>query len=138
MDIKITSKEKQELFSRESIKFRITHEKQPTPSREDVKALLSKELKSEFVVIDNINSKFGLGISFGEARVYKDEKQMKELEPPHLLKRDSEPKQEAPEEKKEQPKEQEEEKKEDKAKEAPEEKEKKKEEPKQEKEEKKE
>lgn len=87
MEIKITSKEKQELFNRDTIKFRISHEKQSTPSREDVKKMLSKEVRSDFIIIDNINSKFGLGISFGEARIYEDEKQMKEMEPEHLLKR---------------------------------------------------
>lgn len=107
MEIKIISSEKQDLFNRQKIKFRIIHEKAPTPSREEVKKSLSKELKSDFIVIDKINSKFGLGISFGEARVYKDEKQMKELEPEHLLKRDSKkPKQETgQEEQKEEPKE---------------------------------
>ena len=87
MNIKILSKEKQPLFNREKVKFEIEHEGEPTPSKEKVRELLSNELKTELFVVSNINSKYGFGLSYGEARVYSKKEDMESLEPKYILKR---------------------------------------------------
>jgi small subunit ribosomal protein S24e len=100
MKLRVVNREKQDLFNRELVKFEINHEKESTPSRDEIKRELSKELKTDFFVIKSIKSNFGFSVSYGEARVYSKKEDLEEYEPKHLIKRDNKPKKEAKEEQK--------------------------------------
>ncbi len=113
MKLDIISKNKNPLFNREEIEFKIT-DSDATPSRADTRKLIlsSINIKNEnLLVIKKIESIFGNNASKGYAFIYNNEESLKKLEPSFIIKRNqvkekaaSEEKKEPSEEKKEQPK----------------------------------
>ena len=89
MEIEIVKKSDNPLLGRVEVKFEVSHPKEKTPSRKEVMEGIKEamELKKDIVVVDSYRSPFGLGRSFGEARVYKDLDSAKNVEEKHVLKR---------------------------------------------------
>lgn len=107
MEIEITKDEKNKLLKRKQVRFTVSFDG-PTPSRQEVRALLCKKLhaKEELTVIDRLAQGFGSTVLDGYAKVYDDPEALK-MELEYKIKR-SEPKKAeegAGETKKEKPKE---------------------------------
>ncbi|KYK27986.1 MAG: hypothetical protein AYK23_05695 [Candidatus Proteinoplasmatales archaeon SG8-5] len=105
MELEIQDKKENPLLERTEVEFVIKHPNQPTPKRENVREQLSKELKvpKDRIVVDHMNSRFGLATSTGYAKIYDKKETALEIERKHHLLRnrlvkDEKAKKEVPEE----------------------------------------
>jgi small subunit ribosomal protein S24e len=91
MELKIVSNKENALMGRKEIVFTLRHEGETTPSRVQVRQLLASEVgsKTENVVIDSMESEYGLGKTTGTARAYKSADEARKTERVHLLKRNA-------------------------------------------------
>ena len=89
MNIKIVYEKENPLFERKEIRFEVNHENEPTPKLSDVKTALATKIgvNPSLIIIDSFKTMFGVGISIGDARIYKDIEKLKQYEPEYLLKR---------------------------------------------------
>jgi len=89
MEIEIDSKKNNPLFNRTEIRFTIHHVGEGTPNREIIRSELSEKLnaKKENIIINNINSSFGIQKSTGYAKIYTSLKESDNPERKHILKR---------------------------------------------------
>ncbi len=104
MEVEVISKKENLLLERLEVDFKITHPKEVTPKRNEVKneiaALL--EVQKDTIVIDNMRTEFGKPETMGYAKVYKSKSQALSNETEAILKRNNlfEEKKETPKEKK--------------------------------------
>jgi ribosomal protein S24E len=100
--MKIISKEKFGLIDRTELSIEFQHTGKATPTNNEVKKEISKELKADenLIVIKNIITKFGEGTSLVKAFVYDTLEELKKLEkyeePKAEEKKEEEPKEEKP------------------------------------------
>jgi ribosomal protein S24E len=97
MKIEIASEAKNSFLGRKEITFQTIGK--PTPSREALKAELSKLIKAneQLIVIDLVDQKTGSNLVIGKAKVYDNEEVMKKVELDYRNKRGvKEKKEEAP------------------------------------------
>ncbi len=89
MKLEILQETENKTLARKEIEFKIDHQGGTTPSRADVrdKIVAQFDASKETVVIRSMETKFGVGISEGLARIYSDAEQMKKIELGHILKR---------------------------------------------------
>jgi len=89
MEIEIDSKKNNPLFNRTEVRFTIIHTSKGTPNREIIRSELAEKLnaKKENIIINNINSSFGIQQSTGYAKIYTSPKKSEELERKYILKR---------------------------------------------------
>jgi small subunit ribosomal protein S24e len=89
MELKIVSNKENALMGRKDIVFTLRHDGETTPSRVQVRQLLASEIgsKTENVVIDAMESEYGLGQTTGTARAYKSADEARKTERIHFLKR---------------------------------------------------
>ena len=82
MELKIINKEPEPLLSRTKVEVEIEFDK-ATPSNEDVKAQLVKDLGKDekLIVVKNIYTNFGLKKAKSMSYVYDDEESLKRIEP---------------------------------------------------------
>ncbi|MHA2212448.1 MAG: 30S ribosomal protein S24e, partial [Candidatus Thorarchaeota archaeon] len=74
MKIEILQEKENKPLARREIDFRVEHIGGTTPSRADVlaKIVAQFDADSSAVVIKSLNTKFGIGITEGTARIYSD------------------------------------------------------------------
>jgi small subunit ribosomal protein S24e len=91
MDVKITQQKDNALMARKDIMFKVTHEGETTPSRTQVRQLVAAQVgtKTENVVIDTMETEYGIGRTAGIARAYKTADDARKTERTHLLKRNA-------------------------------------------------
>ena len=91
MDVKITQQKDNALMARKDITFAIAHQGETTPSRAQVRQLVAAQVgtKTENVVIESMETEYGIGRSSGIARAYKSPDEARKTERVHLLKRNS-------------------------------------------------
>ena len=89
MKIEILEEKENKPLSRKEISFRVEHTGTTTPSRADIKSKLVAQFDADAsaVVVTNLDTKFGIGITNGSARIYSDPEQMKRVEHEYLIKR---------------------------------------------------
>jgi len=89
MKMAITKKKENPLSKRTEVYFTIDHNGESTPGRNAVAEAIAKECKSkrECVVVDNIDSVYGKGMSKGYAKVYESKEAALEFDREYLLKR---------------------------------------------------
>lgn len=89
MEVKILDEDNNLLFNRKEVRFEIVHEGEPTPKLNDIKRLLAQKTNSmiNHVIIDKVETLFGIGRTLGNARIYKDKDDLFSYEPRYLLKR---------------------------------------------------
>ena len=89
MDIEILTQVENKTLFRKEIDFRINHKGSTTPSRKDIQAKLGAQFDADagVVVVKKLDTKFGIGITEGSARIYTDEEQMKRIELEYIMKR---------------------------------------------------
>ncbi len=87
MELEIRSKRDNPPLGRTEVEFTVTHDGEPTPSREALRDALAKALNSpkDTVVVDSLRSTFGKGQSAGYAKVYTSLELAKKYERPHIL-----------------------------------------------------
>jgi len=88
MEIKIDEKRENGLLKRLEVRCHVLHQGMKTPSRDEVKKLLARELgKSEDLIsLEYVKSSYGKSESLVYARIYEDEKSMS-IEKEHILRR---------------------------------------------------
>ena len=91
MDLKITQNKDNQLMGRKDIAFQLGHAGETTPSRTQVRQLVAAEVgtKTENVVIESMQTEYGLGRTHGVARAYKSPEEARKTERTHLLKRNA-------------------------------------------------
>jgi len=89
MKIEITSQKENPLQKRKEVYFTIDHLGETTPGRNAVAEDIAKKMKSQrdCVVIDNIETVYGIGKSKGYAKVYDSKDSAMSYENGYLLKR---------------------------------------------------
>ncbi len=96
MEIEILRERENRTLSRREIEFRVDHSGNTTPSRADVRAKISAMFNAdvESVIIKEMHTCFGAGITGGEARIYSSPEQARRVELDYVIRR-HEPKEEA-------------------------------------------
>lgn len=91
MDLKITQNKENQLMGRKDIAFQLGHAGETTPSRTQVRQLVAAEVgtKTENVVIESMQTEYGLGRTHGVARAYKSPEEARKTERVHFLKRNA-------------------------------------------------
>ena len=89
MEIEITSQRNNPFFNRKEVYFIINHENEGTPNRDLVKSELAEKLnaKKEAVIIQEIQSSFGIHQSKGYAKIYTSREKAEKLEYKYILNR---------------------------------------------------
>jgi len=87
MEIEIDSKKNNPLLNRTEIYFTIKHIGEKTPNREIIRAELADKInvKKEDVILDSINTTFGIQEITGYAKVYSSSDKLKVIEREHIL-----------------------------------------------------
>jgi len=90
MKIKVLKKEKNLLLDRLEVEFEIDAPAE-TPKRLEVRSKLAAMINHDenLMIIKSINQKTGLKKSFGTAHAYNSEKDLKQVEPEYLIKRNT-------------------------------------------------
>ena len=91
MKIEITEKKENLLQERTEVRFTVDHTGEATPTRKAVIDEISKMMKAgkNTVVINNIDTQYGRGISKGYVKLYVSEEAARKYEREYLLKRNS-------------------------------------------------
>lgn len=91
MDVKITQQKDNALMARKDIRFQVAHAGETTPSRTQVRQLVAAQVgtKTENVVIESMETEYGIGRTAGTARAYKSSDEARKTERTHLLKRNA-------------------------------------------------
>jgi ribosomal protein S24E len=89
MKLEILEEKENKPLSRKEISFRIEHMNAKTPSRADItsKIVAQFDAAASTVVVTNLDTQFGIGITNGSARIYSDPEQMKRIEHEYIIKR---------------------------------------------------
>lgn len=87
MEIEIQEKRENTLLKRTEVHFVLHHANSPTPKRDNVREELSKALKipKERVVVDSMNSSFGVHDTKGYAKIYPSKEEAIKVEREYLL-----------------------------------------------------
>ena len=89
MKMEITEKKENKILKRTEVRFTIDHKGESTPSKGAVIEEIAKKLsaKKDQIVLNNIDSVYGNGISNGYAKVYASKEDAQAIEPEYILKR---------------------------------------------------
>jgi ribosomal protein S24E len=87
MELEVIERKDSPLLSRVEVSFRVTHPKESTPKRSDIREELAIQLnvKKNCVVIDNMKAVFGKSETIGFAKIYSSDKLAKDIERKHIL-----------------------------------------------------
>ncbi|MFO8077114.1 MAG: 30S ribosomal protein S24e [Thermoplasmatota archaeon] len=89
MELEINEKKNNPLFKRTEVHFTITHENEKTTNRKIIQNQLAEALnaKKDAIIVERIDSSFGLQQTTGYAKVYSSKKHAEAIERKHQLKR---------------------------------------------------
>ncbi len=89
MELEINEKKNNQLFKRTEVHFTITHENEKTTNRKIIQNQLAEALnaKKDAIIVERIDSSFGLQQTTGYAKVYSSKKHAEAIERKHQLKR---------------------------------------------------
>ncbi|MDH4123028.1 MAG: 30S ribosomal protein S24e [Thermoplasmata archaeon] len=87
MEIEFIETKENKLLDRTEIKFKATHTGEATASRDAIREKIASLARStkEKVILDSMNSKFGLGETIGYAKIYRTIEAAKKHERKHVL-----------------------------------------------------
>lgn len=87
MEIEIITRKENPLLERIELDFRAVHPKESTPSRDAIREKLAVVLdtKKELIVVDHMDSRFGIGETKGRAKAYKNIDKLKVVERDYIL-----------------------------------------------------
>ena len=89
MKMEITEKKENKILKRTEVRFTIDHKGESTPSKGAVVDEIAKKMdaKKDQIVLNNIDSIYGNGVSTGYAKVYATKEDAQAVEPEYILKR---------------------------------------------------
>ena len=89
MEIDIDSKRNNPLLNRTEVQFTIHHNGEGTPNREIIRGELAEKLnvKKENIIVNSINSSFGVQESTGYAKIYSSQAKAKDWDRKYILRR---------------------------------------------------
>ncbi|MHA1784403.1 MAG: 30S ribosomal protein S24e [Candidatus Helarchaeota archaeon] len=89
--INIISENENKLLNRREIEFEITHPTSSTPKRLEIKKKISAQLnkEEELTIITKLETKYGIGLTIGNARIYNSMSDIQRIEPEYIIKRNS-------------------------------------------------
>ena len=89
MKMEINEKKENVILKRTEVRFTIDHKGESTPSKGAVVDELAKKLdaKRDAIVLNNIDTIYGSGLSKGYAKVYVTKEDAQAIEPEYILKR---------------------------------------------------
>lgn len=89
MELEILHEKENKPLGRRELRFRIEHIDGTTPSRSDVRSKIVAQYDADAssVIINKMETRFGIGITEGTARIYSDLEQMERVERDYMLKR---------------------------------------------------
>ena len=89
MELEINEKKSNPLFKRTEVHFTITHENEKTTNRKIIQNQLAETLnaKKDAIIVERIDSSFGLQKTTGYAKIYSSKKDAEAIERKHQLKR---------------------------------------------------
>ncbi|MGC8585637.1 MAG: 30S ribosomal protein S24e [Thermoplasmata archaeon] len=87
MELIIDERRENPLLKRAEIKFKVKYDKMKTPSREEIKELLSKNINvpKEKIILDYMRTSFGIHLISGYCKIYEDIETAKKIEPDYIL-----------------------------------------------------
>lgn len=87
MKMNIESKKENQLQERIEVVFSVEHAGEPTPTREAVQSSMASMMgaSKDRVIIDHMDTEYGVGISRGYAKVYESPEAIKRSERHHQL-----------------------------------------------------
>ena len=87
MELEVVSRKENPLLGRIEIQFKISHSKEQTPKRDDVKLELANMVnsKKDQIVIDKMKTIFGKAETIGYAKVYDKKELAKKIERDYKL-----------------------------------------------------
>lgn len=91
MEIEIISKKENPLVGRLEVNFKVSHPKEITPGRKEVRDEIATllKVKKERIVIDNMKPEFGKPETIGYAKIYKSKDDALQMETKAVLKRNA-------------------------------------------------
>jgi len=89
MELEVISRKDNRLLNRIELEFKISHPREQTPKREDVRTEIAGFVnsKKDQVVIDNMQAVFGKAETVGYAKIYESKELARNIEVNHKLKR---------------------------------------------------
>ena len=89
MEIEIVTKKNNPLLNRTEVRFNINHKNEKTPNRNIIRTELAEVLNAnkENIIIDKIETTFGLQKCTGYAKIYSSIKRTENIEKKYILKR---------------------------------------------------
>ena len=89
LDFEIIEKKYNAPLARTEIQFKFVHAKEATPKRDLARDKVAEivNAKKETIIVDNMKSDFGRGVTRGYAKVYKSKAEAQACERDYLLKR---------------------------------------------------
>ena len=89
MELEIQEKRENPLLNRVEVHFIVHHPNSPTPKRDSVRDAISSNMKvpKDRVVVDHMNSSFGVHDTKGYAKIYPSKDEAMKVEREYLLKR---------------------------------------------------
>lgn len=93
MDIEFTSRRQNDLLGREEIDFEVTHAGDATPERATVRDNIAARVdaNSGLVVVDHMDTEFGITRTEGYAKVYESVEALRDVENDYVLERNGLP-----------------------------------------------
>lgn len=87
MKIDIISKNENKVMDRVEVNFKADHDGEATPSRDAVRTALAGAMgvPKERIIVSDMGSKYGVGVTDGYAKVYSDNESAKKFEKNYLL-----------------------------------------------------
>ena len=87
MDIEIVNKKENTLLHRTEIRFKVTHTREKTPTRDAIRKLLADNMnaKIDTVVIDSVKTQFGKEEAIIYGKIYDTVENAKKIEPDYIL-----------------------------------------------------
>ncbi|MEM0343796.1 MAG: 30S ribosomal protein S24e [Thermoplasmata archaeon] len=87
MEVEIVSKRENQLLERIEVEFKASHAKEGTPQREAVREKIAALLKApkERVIVDHMESEFGMSETVGYAKIYRTKEAAMKYEREQIL-----------------------------------------------------
>lgn len=87
MEMEILEKKQNNLMNRIEIRFKISHPKETTPNRDSAREKMAAlvNVKKEQVIIDSLDTKFGVNETTGYAKVYPTKEEAMKIERDYQL-----------------------------------------------------
>ncbi len=87
MDLKIVEERTNPLLKRKELRFEVGHATEATPTRDNVRTELAKEVHAskDRVIIERMRPRFGTAVTRGEANVYETADAAKSISREHIL-----------------------------------------------------